>query len=133
MAISIPESGELKHRVQIVSIVDNPSATTTGAVQEETLLATVWAKVEPTGSLYWGTVQVDQRATHRFWFRAYKDKTEAINMTHGVYLEMKNRKYQPTRVTDANGDGVWVVVEAQEVGEVALEGAGEGLINSSFE
>ena len=120
MSISIPESGELKHQIEIIRRVDYPLANHQ-AKQIDTVIFTCWSKVEPTGSLYWGTVQIEQKATHRFWFRSVLGKTDALSISHGILIKCDGRFYRPTRVTDANGDGVFTVVEACELGDILPE------------
>lgn len=120
MAISIPEAGELKHHIDLIRRVDLPLSN--HQVQQiDTLIFSCWAKVEPTGALYWGTVQIDQKATHRFWFRSVHRKTDALSITHGILIKCNDRFYRPTRVTDANGDGVFTVIEACELGDIQPE------------
>lgn len=120
MAISIPESGELKHQVEIIKRIDYPLANHQ-VNQIDTVIFSCWAKIEPTGSLYWGTVQIDQKATHRFWLRSVAGKTDALSITHGILIKCNDRFYRPTRVTDANGDGVFTVIEACELGDIQPE------------
>ena len=120
MAISIPEAGELKHFISLVKRIDYPLKNHE-VKQIDYLLFTCWAKIEPTGALYWSSVEVEQKATHRFWFRSVKRKTDSLSISHGVLILCDGRYFRPTRVTDANGEGVFTVVEACELGDIQPE------------
>lgn len=115
MSVSEPLSGELNKRIELFSRVDIPSKEL-AAVSQDTTICKVWAKIEPTGSAYWLGSQTEQKATHRFWIRTIKGKTEPINIEHGVYVRFKDRAYMPVRVTDCNGRGRFTMIEAQELG-----------------
>ncbi len=118
--ISTPSAGELKHFVKLIKRVDYPLGND-DCQQVDTLIWKGWAKIEPTGSYYWGVVQVENKATHRIWIRAVAGKSDPLSITHGVLLKIKDRFYRPTRVTDANGEGKFTVIEAQELGVVNAE------------
>lgn len=120
MAVSIPKAGELNKRITLIRRTDNP-LNEWEAQQTDEVIATLWAKIEPTGAMYWGTVQVEQKATHRFWIRSIKGKSDDVSINHGVLIKYQDRFYQPTRVTDCNGLGTFTMVEAQELGVVEAE------------
>lgn len=120
MAVSIPESGELKHQIEIIRRIDLPLSHHQ-VKQLDTLIFSCWAKIEPTGALYWGTVQIEQKATHRFWMRTVAGKTDVLSINHGILIKCEGRFYRPTRVTDANGEGVFTLIEACEMSDMQPE------------
>ena len=122
MSISIPTAGELKHKIELFRRVDVP-AQTLGAKAQDTFIWRGWAKIEPTGSAYWFNSQTEDKATHRFWIRSIPGITDSYSITHGVLIRKKRQVFRPLRVTDANGDGKWTVIEAKEVGGDSPEGA----------
>lgn len=119
MPISVPAAGELKRRITLFRRIDDPADDEAWAQSADTDIATVWAKHEPTGSVYWGAVQTEDKATDRFWIRAVAGKTDAFSISHGVLIKdvQTGRVYRPVRVTDANGAGLWTIIEACELGE----------------
>ncbi len=123
MSISTPTSGELRHRITLIRRVEVPDTEVqAGVYQTDTPIMTCWAKIEPTGATYWNNAQVEQKATHRFWFRAVKNKSDSFSISHGVFIKSNGRLYRPIHVRDSN-DGVWVVVEAMELGAYKVESA----------
>lgn len=121
MSISVPFAGELKHRISLFRRVDQPSADYS-AQQIDSHIWTGRAKVEPTGSNYRDDAQIDNRPTHRIWIRSISGKTDPFSISHGVIIKFKTQMLQPTRVTDANGQGKWTVIEAMELGSYRTEG-----------
>ena len=120
MAVSVPTAGELKNRLQFFTRVDAP--TDDGdAEQTDTLLWQCWGKCEPIGSAYWGNVQTEEKATHRFWVRQVEGYTDPFTLAHGVLLMMRSHSFRITRVTDLNGDRKWTLIEAMELGLDAPE------------
>lgn len=80
MAVSIPKAGELNKRITLIRRTDKP-LNEWEAQQTDEVIATLWAKIEPTGAMYWGTVQVEQKATHRFGFVLLKGKVMMYLLT----------------------------------------------------
>lgn len=120
----MPQSGELKHRIKLIKRIDLPSGPF-DAMQDETVLFTCWAKIEPTGSAYWGSVNIEEKATHRFWVRTVKEKTDCYSINQEIVLKHKDSYFKPVRVTDANGQGIFTIIEANEIGNIAPEKAGK--------
>jgi len=117
MAVSVPMPGELNRRIQIFSRTDLPNADDgESAVGTDALLWQCWAKCEPIGSAYWNGVQTEEKATHRFWVRQVKDKTDPQSLSHGVLIQMAKSSFRITRVTDLNDGGRWTLIEAMELG-----------------
>ena len=131
MSISTPTAGELKHKIELFRRVDIPS-TTMAAKAQDTFIWRGCAKIEPTGSAYWFNTQTEDKATHRFWIRAIVGITDSYSITHGVLIRKKKQIFRPLRVTDANGDGKWTVIEAKEIGQDKPEGLGNSLLQESL-
>lgn len=131
MAISTPAAGELNKRVTLFRHVDTPVGYAS-AESEDTDIMTVWAKIEPTGSIYWGTVQVENKATHRVWIRSYAGRTDAVSIGHGVWVRLGERKFSTVRVTECNGEDKFTLIEVRELGTVAAE-TSNARIEGSFE
>lgn len=120
MSISIPGAGELNTRIDIVRRIDKPAGGFQ-VQQEDTVIFTCWAKVEPTGGAYWGASQIENRTTHRFWVRTVNNRTDVYSLNHGVLILMNKRYYRPVRVTDANNMSAFTVIEACEIGDFPAE------------
>lgn len=131
MSVSTPKAGELNRRIVLFRHTDSPTGHAS-AESVDTDIMSVWAKIEPTGSVYWGTVQTEDKASHRIWIRSYKGRTDAESISHGVWVRFKGRKYATVRVTDCNGEGKFTLLEVREYGEIADETANER-IEGSFE
>lgn len=116
MTVSVPKSGELKHRVKLIRRIDKPTDTHY-AYSDDEVLYECHAKIEPVGATYYFNMQTELRTTHRFWFRAVKGKTDCYSFNHGVLIICKNRLYRPVRVTPCNGEDFFTMVETVEVGE----------------
>lgn len=131
MAISIPTAGELNKRVTFVTRYEDP--TTLGTAQAtDTVIALVWAKIEPVGNYNFGGVQTSEQTTHRLWIRTQKGVLDDVAIGHGVYILYGSRLLRPVRVTDANGQGKFTVIEAVEIGDydtVSSSGVVEEVIN----
>ena len=116
MSISTPTAGELNKRITLITRHEDP--TTLGTAQAtDTVIALVWAKIEPTGSYHFDGVQTEERATHRLWVRTRKGVIDYVTIGHGVYIVYGQRMLRPVRVTDANGQGKFTVIEAVELGD----------------
>lgn len=131
MSISVPSAGELNKRITLFRHTDVPSGHVS-VVSTDLDIMTVWAKIEPTGSVYWGTVQTEDKASHRIWIRSYAGRTDAASISHGVWVRYKGRKYAALRVTECNGEDKFTLLEVREYGEVPDETLNER-IEGSFE
>lgn len=131
MSISTPTAGELKHKIELFRRVDVP-ASTMAAKAQDTFIWRGYAKIEPTGAAYWFNSQTEDKATHRFWIRSIVGITDSYSITHGVLIRKKQQIFRPLRVTDANGDGKWTVIEAKEIGTDKPEGKVSSLLQESL-
>ena len=77
MSIAVPSAGELNKRITLFRHTDVPRGHVS-VVSTDLDIMTVWAKIEPTGSVYWGTVQTEDRASHRIWILPM----QAVPMPH---------------------------------------------------
>lgn len=131
MPVSVPTAGELAKRITLFRHVDVPTGHAS-AESEDTDIMTVWAKIEPTGSVYWGTVQVEDKATHRIWVRSYAGRTDAVSISHGVWVRLGDRKYSIVRVTELNGEDKFTLIEVRELGTIEAE-TSNARIEGSFD
>ncbi len=131
MSVSAPAAGEMNKRITLFRHTDTPTGNAS-AESNDTDIMTVWAKIEPTGSVYWGTVQTEDKASHRIWIRSYKGKTDAVSINHGVWVRYKGRNYATVRVTECNGEDKFTLLEVREYGAIGTETSNER-IESSFE
>lgn len=120
MSISTPTAGELKHRVTIYRRMDHP-VNGHEVVSIDSKICSVFCKIEPMGSMYCNGSQIENKSTHRFWFRTVKGLTDVLGLSRGILIKENNISFIPVRVTDCNGDGFFTLVEAREMGELKAE------------
>ncbi|MDO5352015.1 MAG: head-tail adaptor protein [Succinatimonas sp.] len=121
MSVSIPRAGELTKQVIIFKRVDKPVGNVFSK-NNDTKICVVRAKIEPVGgAVYWGSIQTQNTVTHRIWIRSLKNKTDVQAIQHSIYIKYKNITYRPVRVTDANGQSLFTLIEACELGDIPKE------------
>jgi len=112
-----PTSGELNQRIAIKRWQDMP-AMGGGITQSDTLVATVWGKVEPVGNaIYYGTKQVGEDVTERIYVRRSSLVTERT-ITGEHVCECDGVRYRVRRASALNGGKVFVVLEVECIGNV---------------
>jgi len=108
--MKMPTTGELNRRVTIKDWQDQPNANA-GIDQVYSNPVKVWAKVEPVGAaLVQGSVQLNDKITHRFYIRYKK------GITADISLFLDDIKYRPKRVTDLADKRQFLVIECEELG-----------------
>lgn len=115
MPLSEPSAGELNRRVAIKRWQDMP-AMGGGISVADTLVATVWAKIEPVGgALYFGARQVGEDVTDRIFMR----RNAVINersVTGEHVCECDGQRYRVRRASAVNGGKVWLMLEVECLG-----------------
>lgn len=117
MAMTEPRSGELNRRVAIKRWQDMPAMSGSITVSD-TLVATVWAKIEPVGNaIFFGTKQVGEGVTDRIYIR----RTSALNertITGEHVCESGGLRYRVRRASALNGEKKFVLLEVECLGDV---------------
>lgn len=112
-----PEAGELNSRIAIKRWQDMP-AMGGGITQSDTLVLTVWGKVEPVGnSIFFGTKQVGEAVTDRITIRRSSLVTERT-ITGEHVCECDGVRYRVRRASPLNGGKVFVLLEVECIGNV---------------
>lgn len=106
----IPRIGELDRRVLLRERRDCPyrDAEIQSEFPEQ---RPRWAKIEPVGAaVYSGSVQIDDKVTHRIFFR-YLD-----GVTSDYEVMYRDQVFRVKRVGDVNGARRFTVLEVEELG-----------------
>lgn len=107
-----PESGELKHRMEVRLRIDTPSGTTINPEYQRVCMR--WVKVEPLGTATYASAQQTKTGmTHRLYCRFIPD------LGAGHEFVARGRVYRVLRPTGLGGDTVWSVIEVEELGPVS--------------
>lgn len=116
MAISEPGAGDLNRRVTLRRRTDLP-ATDAGLTSLFSDERKRWARIEPVGTaIYSGSVQVDDRITHRITLRYLGVLTTDFEVVHAEVI------YRVKRATDLNGGHRFTMLEVEELGQVQAGG-----------
>lgn len=111
-----PKHGELRSRIKICGWNDQPNAFG-GVEQKLDKITSVWAKVEVVSAqLWWGTAQVGEAVTHRFWIRCVPGLTDARHMNGRTKILYEGSEFRIRRVTDSEERHIWTIIEAEELG-----------------
>lgn len=87
-----------------------------GVTPSYTVVATVWAKVEPVGgALYFGTKQVGEQITDRVFIRRTSLLTERT-ITGDHELECDGQRYRVRRASAVGGGKAFVMLEVECLG-----------------
>lgn len=102
--------GELKSRATILAWTSEQDGTTLKETYEP--IATVWAKLEPVGSLtYWfGQKQLETGVTHRITIRRTND-LRPEKLTGRVCVEIDGIRYSILRSSDLEGAKRFTVLD----------------------
>lgn len=112
--MNFPETGELKHRIMLKNWQDVPNASGSITQQKPDLLP-VWAKREPVGALvYQGSVQIEDKITHRFYIRFRDD----IVIDNNVLIICGGMEYRVRRCGDMEDAKRFLLIETEELGAV---------------
>lgn len=113
--MKLPHVGDLRRRAAIKRWQDMP-AMGTGITQSDTLIATVWAMVEPVGSaIFFGTKQVGEDVTHRIIIRRSTTLNEKL-ITGEHVVESDGLRYRVKRASDLNDARRFVMLEVEALG-----------------
>ena len=108
--------GRLRWKVTIAQRNQTP-ATTGGITEIWQTLATVWADIQPIGSLtFWAGMQTETPVTHRVIVRwvNYLDNTFAIlRPTNGPNKVIRNEIFRVRRVADMDGRKRFTVLDVE--------------------
>ena len=78
---------------------------------------TFWAKPEVmSASMFFGSAQVDEVITHRFWLRSVKGATDVMSLNGRTKLAYNGGIYRIKRVSDFQERHVWTIVDAELLG-----------------
>lgn len=111
-----PDIGDLNRRVAIMRWQDMP-AMGGGISRTDTLLATVWAKVEPVGNaVFFGTKQVGEDITDRIYVRRTSQVTERT-ITGEHVCECEGLRYRVRRASALNGGKTFILLEVECLGD----------------
>ena len=117
MAMTEPQSGELNRRVAIKRWQDMPALSGSITVSD-TLVATVWGKIEPVGNaIFFGTKQVGEDVTDRIYIRRTSALTERT-ITGEHVCESSGLRYRVRRASALNGEKKFVLLEVECLGNV---------------
>lgn len=117
MAMTEPQAGELDRRVTIKRWQDMPALSGSITVSD-TLVAAVWAKIEPVGNaIFYGTRQVGEDVTDRIYIRRTAALTERT-ITGEHVCESGGRRYRVRRASALNGEKKFVLLEVECLGDV---------------
>jgi SPP1 family predicted phage head-tail adaptor len=95
--MKMPQSGELRERVEIFTVKDVPSGDA-GVRADFAPVGSDFAKLEPVGeTIMQGSVQTGDTITHRMTVR-YRD-----DLTTRHVVEFEGQRYKVKRVTDLSG------------------------------
>ncbi|QJQ02112.1 head-tail adaptor protein [Herbaspirillum rubrisubalbicans Os34] len=109
MTLDEPMAGELNRRVQIRHRQDLPLADAELAHEFGTGRRR-WAKIEPVGAAtYAGSVQIDEKVTHRVFLRRIDGITSDHEIVHG------DQVYRVRRSMAMNGAPRFTMVEVEEL------------------
>lgn len=111
-------AGDLRHLVTVKRQVDVPDG---GTDIDQTFSAGVqhWAKLEAVGSAaFWGSKQVTEGITHRFWFR-YGATTAEGQITEEDVIDLDGRRYRVMRGAAADDRREFVKVEVKDLGLIS--------------
>lgn len=115
MAMTEPQAGELNRRVAIKRWQDMPAMSGSITVSD-TLVATVWAKIEPVGNaIFFGTKQVGEDVTDRIYIRRTSALTERT-ITGEHVCESGGLRYRVRRASALNGEKKWLLLEVEALG-----------------
>ena len=116
MPMTEPKVGELDRRVAIKRWQDMPAMS--GAITvSDTLVATVWAKIEPVGNaIFFGTRQVGEGVTDRIYIRRTAALTERTITAEHV-CESGGLRYRVKRASALNGEKAWLLLEVECLGD----------------
>lgn len=110
-----PNTGELTRRLAIKRRQDLP-AMGGGVTPSYTVVATVWAKIEPVGgALFFGTQQVGEQVTDRVFIRRTAALTERT-ITGEHEFECDGQRYRVRRASAVNGGKAFVMFEVENLG-----------------
>lgn len=112
-----PRHGELRSRIRLCSWTDTPNMS--GGVDEKLeRIISVWAKVEVVSAqMWWGSAQVGESITHRFWIRCVDGLTDSRHLTGRTKVLYEGSEFRIRRVTDFGERHVWTIIEAEELGQ----------------
>lgn len=115
MSMREPGAGELNRRIAIMLQSDAP-AVTFGLDTSYGTPLTVWAKHEPVGAgIFFGTQQVGEAVTDRFYVRRFTGTTpEEVTVAHVV--EFNGQRYRVRRASDLAGAKRITVIETEHLG-----------------
>lgn len=115
MVLTEPKTGELNCRVAIKRWQDMPAMS--GAITvSDTLVATVWAKIEPVGNaIFFGTRQVGDGVTDRIFIRRTSALTERT-ITGEHVCESDGLRYRVKRASAMNGGKRMLMLEVECLG-----------------
>ncbi len=122
--MKVPRAGEASTRVEFITRTESP-APDMAAIQSDEVIHTCWAVLEDVGATYWGTAQVDDRATHFLKVRR-NPHVEACLFAHGVLVRttLDSRLFRIARVASPpEYKGMWWRLELVELGQDAPEGS----------
>lgn len=112
-----PASGELNRRIKILAIKDIP-AMGAGVTQEYTLMTEVWAKHQPVGgAIFFGTKQVGDDLTDRFFVRRSTIVDERT-VTANHVIEMSGVRYRVKRASPWESKRDFLMIETEALGDV---------------
>ncbi|KVF27641.1 head-tail adaptor protein [Burkholderia vietnamiensis] len=105
----IPRAGDLDRRVQLRERRDYPYRDAE-LESEFPLQKPRWAKIEPVGAaVYSGSVQIDEKVTHRIYLRYLDGVTSDYEVVHRAQV------FRVKRVGDLNGVRRFTVLEVEEL------------------
>ncbi len=114
--MQIPDAGELNRRIKIRLQDDIPNMAS-GLIETYADLAQVWAKYQPVGTgIYFGSKQIDDSITDRFYVRRSSTVTEKT-VTANHVIDMGNERFRVKRVSDIDGKRRMLVVDVESLGE----------------
>ncbi len=115
MTLQEPNAGELNRRCTVYDITHEPG-NDAETVKNSTEVMSVWCKVEVVGGqVYWDTVGTVDAVTHRIWVRQFKGRTDPVRFSRIKEVAVAGTVYRVKRVTDANGRGVFTLLECEEL------------------
>lgn len=122
MGMRAPESGELKHRMEVRRRSDKPAGP--GLEPEFTPICGRWVKVEPLGTATYASAQQTKTTiTHRLYCRFIPDLDSDCEFVG------RGRVYRVKRPTDLGGQQAWSVVEVEELGPESRGGQPNGQLS----
>ena len=111
-----PRIGDLRERLVVFDWRDEPDAN--GRLKKVLVPAfRCWTKPEVVGSAaYWGSAQIEETVTHRFWVRTVPNLTDSISMGRRSKLSFRGAEFRIKRVSDYQERHRWTIVEAEQLG-----------------